>query len=94
VSAATLTRCECGNVATPGGVACEWCEAHEDCRTPAGVRVGRSHMAGTAIAWCEGCGMRWGYWDCACDLAHECPPCDCVCHDGAGSHDEAACWCR
>jgi hypothetical protein len=69
---ATLARCECGNVATPGSGACEWCEAHASCERPESVRVGRSRMAGTPVAWCEDCGQRWGYWDCACDLAHHC----------------------
>lgn len=39
---------------------------------PAGVSVGRSRLAGTLLAECAVCGWRCAYWECACDLAHDC----------------------
>ena len=70
--AVDVIRCDCGNAVPPGVVRCDWCLEHEGCTVPAGVRVGMARLSGTAIAWCEECGMRWGYWDCACDLVHDC----------------------
>ena len=72
MSAATVARCECGNVATPGGVACEWCLEHEGCTVPAGVMVTSARWTGAPLAVCAWCDGRCGYWDCACDLVHDC----------------------
>lgn len=65
-------RCYCGNVIEWYAVACEWCLDHEGCTAPESVRVGRAWLSGTPLATCEACGRRWGYWDCACDLVHDC----------------------
>lgn len=39
---------------------------------PDGVRIYRSRMAGNLVATCDKCGHLWGYWECACDLTHDC----------------------
>jgi hypothetical protein len=39
---------------------------------PDGVRVYRSHMAGNLVASCDRCGYVCGYWECGCELAHDC----------------------
>jgi hypothetical protein len=39
---------------------------------PIYMTVYRSHMAGNLAAKCERCTTIWGYWECACELAHDC----------------------
>jgi hypothetical protein len=43
-----------------------------ECTLPDGVRVYNSRMAGNLVATCDACGYLWGYWDCVCELTHEC----------------------
>lgn len=70
--AVDVVRCDCGNSVPPGVVRCDWCLGHEDCTVPAGVMVTSARWTGAPLAVCAWCDWRCGYWDCACDLAHDC----------------------
>lgn len=39
---------------------------------PDGVKVGFSHFGGAYLATCERCSFKCAYWDCACELRHDC----------------------
>ena len=39
---------------------------------PEGVRVYRTRMAGNLVASCDRCAYVCAYWECACELAHDC----------------------
>ena len=43
-----------------------------DAGLPSGVVVGFSRFGGSYVASCENCGFVCAYWDCACELAHDC----------------------
>lgn len=43
-----------------------------DSGIPNGMTVYRSRFGGNVVAECETCPTIWGYWECACELAHEC----------------------
>ena len=68
----TLTVCLCGHPALAGEPCCEWCAEHGQCEMPASVTVSLARLSGAPIASCQGCGMRWGYWECGCELVHDC----------------------
>jgi len=46
----------------------------ETCNAPLpdGMRVHRTILAGNLVATCGRCGYVCAYWDCACELAHDC----------------------
>jgi hypothetical protein len=72
----TIDRCECGNVATDtlenGTPACEWCAAHNGHVAPLSISTGYSQFGGAYIATCALCDYVCAYWDCACELEHDC----------------------
>lgn len=72
----TLIACDCGNVATEalasGVAACVWCAAHDGHRTPVSMSFGRSHLGGNPVAECSRCAFVSVYWECGCELAHDC----------------------
>ena len=39
---------------------------------PDGMRVYRTRLAGNLVAECERCDKVFAYWECACELAHDC----------------------
>jgi len=39
---------------------------------PDGMRTYRTRLAGNLVAACERCDYVCAYWECACDLAHDC----------------------
>ena len=45
---------------------------HEVCELPSDVTITGSHFAGTPVATCDACDYRCVYWDCVCELDHEC----------------------
>lgn len=53
---------------------CNGCEFGSGCEMPlpSGVTVGFSHFAGTFRAVCDRCSFMSVYWECACDLRHDC----------------------
>jgi hypothetical protein len=69
-----VIRCACGNRVAPGVVSCVWCEGHLSCVVPAGVCVVLTQWTGGPVARCQGCGFMCGYWDCVCELSHDCEP--------------------
>lgn len=91
--------CECRNVATVGG-RCDWCAAHAECVAPRGVIVSGAWLTGVPVARCLDCGWTCAYWDCACDLDHEClaGSCDWCCepYDPSDREDHCpdcgTCW--
>ena len=72
----TIDRCECGNVATDelenGSPACEWCATHDVHVAPLSITTGYSQFGGAYIATCALCDYVCAYWDCACELEHDC----------------------
>ena len=42
---------------------------------PAGVVFYEARFSGGFCARCETCGHVWAYWDCACELVHDCDGC-------------------
>ena len=61
-----------GKVAATYIALCEWCADHEGHQTPETVDIFPAWLSGTPVASCRECGMRWGYWECGCELAHDC----------------------
>lgn len=51
---------------------CETCL--EECSTPKpdSVTISRAHFTGAAVATCSACSFTCAYWECACELVHEC----------------------
>lgn len=45
---------------------------HDECVMPNGVRGYTSRLGGNYVATCDTCGHVWAYWDCVCELDHEC----------------------
>lgn len=43
-----------------------------ECERPESVRLYHSRLGGNLVATCDVCGSVWAYWDCVCELAHEC----------------------
>lgn len=43
-----------------------------DSKTPSGMTVYYSHFGGNLVAECDSCTTIWGYWECACELVHDC----------------------
>jgi len=43
-----------------------------DSGVPNGMRVYNSRIGGNLVAECATCTTVWGYWECACELVHEC----------------------
>jgi len=39
---------------------------------PEGMRTYRTRLAGNLMAECERCDRVFAYWECACELAHDC----------------------
>lgn len=39
---------------------------------PNGMTVYRSTITGCLVTRCDSCDTIWAYWECACELAHEC----------------------
>jgi hypothetical protein len=72
----TIDKCECGNAATDtlenGLQACEWCAAHDRHVAPLSIATGYSQFGGEYIATCALCDYVCAYWDCGCELAHDC----------------------
>jgi len=48
---------------------------YETCTEPLpdGMLIYRSRLAGNPTALCMRCDYSCGYWECACDLVHDCP---------------------
>lgn len=46
----------------------ECCEA----TTPKKIRFGYSQFGGSFNAYCDKCSFVCAYWDCACELRHDC----------------------
>lgn len=46
----------------------------EDCTEPLPkkIKTGFSHFGGSYIASCTKCEFKSAYWECACDLIHDC----------------------
>jgi hypothetical protein len=42
---------------------------------PTGVVFYRAQWVNEPRARCETCGIVWAYWDCACELVHDCDGC-------------------
>ena len=73
-----IARCSCSNIATDtfstGAPACEWCVGHESCAIPSStITTGYFGWGGEYIAKCSTCSYVCAYWDCVCELDHECP---------------------
>ena len=43
-----------------------------DSKTPNGMTIYHSHFGGNLVAECNSCTTIWGYWECACELVHDC----------------------
>ena len=43
-----------------------------DSKTPNGMTIYHSHFGGNLVAKCNSCTTIWGYWECACELVHDC----------------------
>lgn len=71
-----VTYCDCGNVSTEllitGEPACEFCYGHRDCVAPDTIATGVFGWAGDYIAKCSQCSYVCAYWECACELDHDC----------------------
>jgi hypothetical protein len=69
-------KCACGNTATDhlanGTPACEWCADHDGHTAPASIATGHTLIGGEYVARCTLCAYVCAYWDCPCELAHEC----------------------
>lgn len=67
----------CDGAPIPDGV-CAVCfdespsDDHCDAPIPDGMTVTVSRITGDVSAVCDRCGWRCFYWDCGCDLAHDC----------------------
>jgi len=49
---------------------CEYCGC--DTELQYSVKIHTAHLGGHAVATCSECDFTCVYWDCACDLVHEC----------------------
>jgi hypothetical protein len=43
-----------------------------DTKAPKKISFGFSHFGGAYLAKCSKCSFTCGYWDCACELVHDC----------------------
>lgn len=43
-----------------------------DPKLPNGIRTYYAHLSGAYVASCDNCSYMCAYWDCACELAHDC----------------------
>ena len=51
---------------------CDWCAHSKECRLPRHINISQSRITGNLAAECQRCYFRASYWDCACDLGHDC----------------------
>lgn len=53
-----------------------WAEVQDthtcDTELPKSVYFSNTRITGASIAECSACGFKSAYWECACDLVHEC----------------------
>lgn len=47
-------------------------QAHATCKAPKSISTGHSRITGDYTASCNRCAYRCAYWECACELAHDC----------------------
>lgn len=47
-------------------------ECCENPELPSGVSVGFSRISGAYVAKCSKCSFVCAYWECACELVHDC----------------------
>jgi len=43
-----------------------------DSGIPEGMTIYNSRIGGNLVAFCATCTTIWGYWECACELVHDC----------------------
>lgn len=72
-----LTECsECTNKvdawADDARPLCDYCYHAEQCPTPKGIEFYQSRMTGEPRARCNKCEFVSAYWECGCDLLHDC----------------------
>lgn len=67
---------ECGNEAEAwiddNSPMCEYCQHAEICEPPKNITFGSAQWSGEGRAYCKKCDYVSGYWECGCDLEHNC----------------------
>jgi len=53
-------------------------ENEHGCVAPTSIQFSHAHFSGNFVATCTSCKFVCAYWDCVCDLVHECGDVDCV----------------
>lgn len=51
---------------------CEYCEHENECEPPKNITFGTARWSGEGRAYCKKCDYVSGYWECGCDLEHDC----------------------
>ena len=51
---------------------CEWCSHAEECPTPKKIYFGHARLTGEYRAYCRKCNYVSAYFECGCDLTHNC----------------------
>jgi hypothetical protein len=72
-----LTDCtECDNKAEAWNddprPLCEWCSHAEECKPPKKFEFYSAHFTGEGRAKCKKCTFVSAYFECGCDLVHDC----------------------
>jgi hypothetical protein len=47
-------------------------EAHARCEAPKSIQTSHSRITGAFIAYCKNCYFKCAYWECGCELEHNC----------------------
>jgi len=51
---------------------CEWCYHAQECEPPATIEFYSAHLTGEGRARCTACNFVSAYWECGCELEHDC----------------------
>lgn len=51
---------------------CEYCQHFEMCEPPEKIIFGEALWTGERRAYCKNCDIVFAYWECSCDLEHDC----------------------
>lgn len=72
----TLVKCiECENtleISEYQEPLCDFCLHAKDCTPPKKIEFGNTWFTGNFVAKCKKCNFVSAYWECGCELEHDC----------------------